>query len=175
MIWRRLKISGDTSIAALHQIIQITMGWDNYHLHQFRIYGKNYGISYHGGLSFMDDAHSVQINQFEFDIGDKFTYEYNFYESRLCDIRIEKIEYSKIELCRPKCIDGSRIYHEYPVRSQFDIITDMAPLVKKLMTKVTKCRLRKAKELSDEYQSIMYSRKRINQQLLEFSIDPSYR
>ncbi len=90
MIWRRLKIGGDTSISAHHNIIQIAMGWDNYNLHQFRIYGKNYGISYHDGLSFKDNANSVHINQIEFDIGDKLTYEYNFYESRLCDVRIGK-------------------------------------------------------------------------------------
>lgn len=42
----------------------------------------------------MDNAHSVLIEQFEFDVGDKFTYEYNFYDGRLCDIRVEKIENS---------------------------------------------------------------------------------
>ncbi len=175
MIWRRFQLSDNTSLADLHHIIQIAMGWDDEHLHNFNIYAKEYGIHYDGGTDFMDDPNLVTMKQFEFDVGDKFTYEYNFYEFRLCDIRIEKIEDCKVEIRRVKCIGGSRIYHEYPVRSQFDIIADMAPLIKKLMTKVTKTRLRKAKELSDEYQSIMYSRKRINQQLLEFSIDPSYR
>jgi len=31
------------------------MGWDDFHLHPFRIYGKDYGNSDEGGLSFIDD------------------------------------------------------------------------------------------------------------------------
>ena len=175
MIWRRFQLSDNTSLADLHHIIQISMGWEDEHLHKFNIYAKEYGIHYDGGAGFMDDPNEVTIKQLEFDVGDKFTYEYNFFEGRLCDIRIEKIEDCDVEISRAKCIGGSQIYHEYPVRSQFDIIADMAPFIEKLMTKITKSRLRKAKELSDEYQLVLYSRKRINKQLLEFSIDPSYR
>lgn len=57
MIWRRFKINGNTTLADLHHVIQIGMGWDNLHLHQFRVYAKDYGICYPGGPSFMDDAH----------------------------------------------------------------------------------------------------------------------
>ncbi|WP_235784865.1 plasmid pRiA4b ORF-3 family protein [Serratia fonticola] len=35
MVWRRLRIAADTSLAALHYIIQIVQGWGNDHLHQF--------------------------------------------------------------------------------------------------------------------------------------------
>ncbi len=175
MIWRRFQLSENTSLADLHHIIQISMGWDDEYLHKFNIYAKAYGIHYDGGACFMDDANLVTLKQFEFDVGDKFTYEYNFYESRLCDIRIEGIVDCGDEHLLVKCISGSRIYHEHPVRDQLDIIADMAPLIKKLMTKITKPRLKKAKELSEEYESVMYSRKRVNQQLLAFSNDPSYR
>jgi hypothetical protein len=132
MIWRRFQLSSETSLADLHHIIQISMGWDDDHLHQFKIYAKNYGIHYAGGPGFRDDAHLVFINQFEFAVGDRFTYEYNFSEGRLCDIRIEKIEESETETSQPKCIDGSRIYHEYPVREPYEILIDMVPLVKGL-------------------------------------------
>ncbi|MFB5668772.1 hypothetical protein ACE41Q_25360, partial [Shigella flexneri] len=46
MVWRRLRIAADTSLAALHFIFQIVQGWGDDHLHQFHIYGKDYGISY---------------------------------------------------------------------------------------------------------------------------------
>ncbi|MUN04678.1 hypothetical protein GNZ04_20820 [Escherichia coli] len=39
MVWRRLRIAADTSLAALHFIIQIIQGWGDDHLHQFHIYG----------------------------------------------------------------------------------------------------------------------------------------
>jgi len=51
MIWRRLRIRGNTSLADLHHIIQIAMSWDNDHLHCFHIYGEDYGISW-GTLTF---------------------------------------------------------------------------------------------------------------------------
>ncbi|MGD9108311.1 MAG: plasmid pRiA4b ORF-3 family protein [Gammaproteobacteria bacterium] len=92
MVWRRLRIPGNTTIADFHHIIQTAYSWDNEYLHQFHIYGKDYGISYCGGISFADDAHSIYIDDFEFDVGDKFTYEYNFFEHNLVDIRIENIK-----------------------------------------------------------------------------------
>lgn len=48
MVWRRLRIAADTSLAALHFIIQIIQGWGDDHLHQFHIYG----ITYEGALVF---------------------------------------------------------------------------------------------------------------------------
>ncbi|WP_275382181.1 IS1096 element passenger TnpR family protein [Xenorhabdus bovienii] len=56
MVWRRLRLAADTSLAALHCIIQIVQGWDDDHLHLFHIYGKDYGISYDGGIGFMTFA-----------------------------------------------------------------------------------------------------------------------
>jgi hypothetical protein len=35
MIWRRLLVRSDSTIADLHYTLQITMGWEGYHLHQF--------------------------------------------------------------------------------------------------------------------------------------------
>lgn len=91
MIWRRLWIPGKTSLAELHGIIQLSFGWDNEHLHQFHIYGKDYGISYSGGLAFSDNAYKVYLDDFNFDVNDKFTYEYNFFIHCFVDIRIEQI------------------------------------------------------------------------------------
>ncbi|EGO9689650.1 plasmid pRiA4b ORF-3 family protein [Escherichia coli] len=54
MVWRRLRIAANTSLAALHFIIQIIQGWGDDHLHQFHIYGKDYGITYEGSIGFPD-------------------------------------------------------------------------------------------------------------------------
>src|SRR4051812_35901944 len=65
MIWRRLQIPGNVSLAKLHHIIQIVYGWDNEHLHQFHIHGKDYGISYLGGIAFSDNADKIFLDDFE--------------------------------------------------------------------------------------------------------------
>src|SRR2546421_11391990 len=41
-IWRRVQVK-DCTLAKLHDIIQTCMGWDDYHLHQFKISGERYG------------------------------------------------------------------------------------------------------------------------------------
>jgi hypothetical protein len=35
-IWRRILIQPDLLLSDFHLVIQITIGWENYHLHQFR-------------------------------------------------------------------------------------------------------------------------------------------
>lgn len=107
MIWRRLKIPGSTSLADLHYIIQSIYRWDDEHLHQFHIYGKDYGINYDGGLGYSDNAHKVYLDNFAFDVGDKFSYEYNFFKHLMHDIRVENIEESTITIESVSCTKGS--------------------------------------------------------------------
>lgn len=41
-IWRRVHVPGDTTLAKLHRVLQIVMGWANSHLHKFSIGGVDY-------------------------------------------------------------------------------------------------------------------------------------
>ena len=61
LIWRRVLVRSDSTIADLHHTLQIAMGWDDAHLHRFRIRGKDYGISRMGGIGFRDDPHQVHL------------------------------------------------------------------------------------------------------------------
>jgi Plasmid pRiA4b ORF-3-like protein len=45
-IRRRLLVSSETTIAQLHQYIQVAFDWSGEHLHRFRIHGKDYGNAY---------------------------------------------------------------------------------------------------------------------------------
>ena len=58
-VWRRVRLADELSIAELHRVIQILMGWDDDHLHRFRIHGRDYGIAYIGGPNFGEDAAAV--------------------------------------------------------------------------------------------------------------------
>jgi Plasmid pRiA4b ORF-3-like protein/Integrase core domain len=40
LIWRRLLLRSEQSIADLHYAVQIAMGWSDSHLHRFHIHGK---------------------------------------------------------------------------------------------------------------------------------------
>jgi hypothetical protein len=50
MIWRRLLVKSDSTIADLHYTVQIAMGWEDIHLHHFIIHGLQYGITQPGGI-----------------------------------------------------------------------------------------------------------------------------
>ena len=70
-VWRRLLVGSDTSPAALHFIVQAAMGWEDFHLHQFRIHGRLFGISREGGISFRDDSWSVRLADFRLRPGER--------------------------------------------------------------------------------------------------------
>ena len=59
MIWRRLLVRNDSTIADLHYTLQIAMGWEDYHLHQFIIRGKLYGESRIGGTVLSDNPRLI--------------------------------------------------------------------------------------------------------------------
>ncbi len=107
MVWRRLSVPSITSLATLHQAIQIVNNWDDDYLHRFHIYAVDYGISYSGGLSFRANAFKVYVDDFEFSPGDKFFYEYNFFEHHIVDIRIETIDEKPMNNKTIFCIKGN--------------------------------------------------------------------
>jgi len=43
-IWRRIQVRGDITLFKLHKILQVVMGWDDYHLHKFVIVGEDYSV-----------------------------------------------------------------------------------------------------------------------------------
>ena len=52
LIWRRLLLRSDQSVADLHYALQLAFGWSDYHLNRFRIHGKEFGVYHEGGPGF---------------------------------------------------------------------------------------------------------------------------
>lgn len=44
LVWRELDLPLSTTLASLHDIIQVVMRWQDYHLHEFLIGDKVYGV-----------------------------------------------------------------------------------------------------------------------------------
>lgn len=106
MIWRRLRLKGDTTLAAFHYIIQRCFGCDDDYLHEFRIFAKDYGMNKGGAVCFGDNTYHIGLQDFEFDTGDRFTYTYNFNQNWVFDIRVELIEPESKRKKTPFCISG---------------------------------------------------------------------
>ena len=108
MIWRRLLVRSDSTIADLHATLQLAMGWSDEHLHRFVIHGKNYGSSRIGGLGFSDDPHRVHLADFGFRRRERFLYAYDFGDGWHHDLRVEAIHASDPQRRYPLCIGGRR-------------------------------------------------------------------
>jgi len=74
-IWRRLHVRSDSSIAALHDLLQIVFDWSDFYLRRFVLRGKEYGVSRMGCTTFTTDARKVLLSQFRFRINERFLYE----------------------------------------------------------------------------------------------------
>ncbi len=107
MIWRRLLVTSDTSIAYLHAMLQTAMGWEDVHLHRFRIHGKDYGIYRSGGLLFDDDPDQVILSDFRLRASERFVYEYDMGDCWQHDIRLERILPLDPKRMYPVCIAGA--------------------------------------------------------------------
>lgn len=109
-IWRRLLVPANVTLAQLHDIIQIAMGWEGYHLHQF-IIGRTYYEEPdpdYGSWMEMRDEHKVTLRQIAPGEGMKFRYEYDFGDSWMHQILVEKILPSEPGKVYPVCIKGKR-------------------------------------------------------------------
>lgn len=101
LIWRRLLVSSETSIAQLHEYIQIAFAWRGEHLNCFHIHGKDYRIGYPGTISFDDNPHRVPLSRFRLHSREYFRYVYDFTADWKVDIRLEEILLSiRGALCR---------------------------------------------------------------------------
>ena len=108
LIWRRLLVRGDTSVARLHQILQVAFGWQDMHLHRFEILGREYGVHREGGVFFDTDAHEVLIGQLKLRRLERFTFDYDFGDLWVHDLRIEATLPLDPKLVYPVCVAGRR-------------------------------------------------------------------
>ena len=90
-VWRRVLVRSDTGIALLHQVVQVAMGWEDAHLHKFRIHGRDYGTSCEGGIMFSTNPQEVLLDGFQLRAGERFRYEYDFGDFWEHDLRLERV------------------------------------------------------------------------------------
>jgi hypothetical protein len=105
MIWRRLLVSSETTIAQLYQYIQVAFNWSGESWHRFRIHGKDYGIGYLGGISFGDNPHAVRLSRFPLHPRESFRYEYDLIANWRVAIRLEEI-LPHDQRILPVCVGG---------------------------------------------------------------------
>jgi len=128
-VWRRLVVPVNKTFNQLHQIIQAAFGWQDYHLHDFHVYGKavNAGnhiteednekiqkpiirlvcdeeaLSYPGKVN-MKHEKGVKLSEY-IPACEKMTYNYDFGDDWNHDIEVESM-IENYEFNYPVCLEG---------------------------------------------------------------------
>lgn len=109
LIWRRIQVPGTFTLAQLHDIIQLSMGWSDSHVHQFLV-GK---ISYEPTIktnapreSKRFDEHKYKLHTLEDGMRFMFTYLYDAGEGWEHEIHLEEVVPPTRQLKHPILLSG---------------------------------------------------------------------
>jgi hypothetical protein len=109
-IWRRLLVTDNTNLHALHLIIQDAMGWQQSHLYHFELDEIRY-------TEYLDDefgddnerpAKPIRLGNLGLKEGDRLAYLYDFGDHWLHEVLIEVISPVDPASEYPQCLAGRR-------------------------------------------------------------------
>jgi hypothetical protein len=110
-IWRRFQVPSDMNLAKLHQVIQYVMGWEDSHMHQFKVGKTYYGTTYpddFDGMPETKDERKARLQELAPRPKAKFVYEYDFGDSWEHEVVLEKILPPEPGTKYPVCSEGKR-------------------------------------------------------------------
>ena len=110
-VWRRIQVWEDTTLAQLYRILQIVVGWEDCHLHEFMIDHRVYGVP-----DLDDDLYEREVidesrkrlRDVVPRVGTLFEYLYDFGDSWRHDLLLEAIIVPDPGAQYPRCLAGER-------------------------------------------------------------------
>jgi hypothetical protein len=109
-IWRRLLVPAGLTLEVLHDVLQVAMGWDGSHLHDFRIGQKRFGKPDPNdrlmGLDPIGNERTTHLYRVLAKVGAKAMYTYDFGDSWEHVIIVEKVLPPEPGVAYPACVAG---------------------------------------------------------------------
>lgn len=102
-IWRRFKVPAGISFHTLHNIIQVVMGWENYHLYRFDVGETSFTTE---PMAAEDRYSDEPIDAYLAELGYQLFYEYDFGDRWEHVLTLEKFLVREVD--DPHCIAGNR-------------------------------------------------------------------
>ena len=102
-IWRRLLVPADMTLTRLHRVLQIAMGWQDSHMHEFRVEARH-----QAGLRSAQIQRSARIGEVLTEIGSSLTYTYDLGDGWEHSIVLEKRFSAGDDAEYPVCLDGQQ-------------------------------------------------------------------
>lgn len=108
-IWRRIQ-TPDCTLEKLHEIIQVTMGWEFEHLYRFTIAGVNYADPAMTSDGEVEDACGTRLSGVlpAENRRPRFSYEYDFGDEWIHQLIVEEQLLPKEGVKYPFCVGGQR-------------------------------------------------------------------
>lgn len=110
-VWRRLEVPAHYHLGELHPVLNAAMGWLDYHLHEFRIASRTYGVPDTDFFPEMDNTLPEELIV----IGNlprigikRFHYAYDFGDGWQHTVVIEKTAPAEAGVFYPRCTSGRR-------------------------------------------------------------------
>jgi Plasmid pRiA4b ORF-3-like protein len=106
-LWRRLLVPATLTLEQLHDVLQLAMGWEDCHLHAFRIGQKRFGIPT-DDVPEVNDERDAPLFRVLKKVGAKAVYTYDFGDGWDHEILVEKKMLPEAGQAYPLCVDGKR-------------------------------------------------------------------
>lgn len=111
LIWRRVQVPGSISLATLHHVIQVSMGWSDSHVHQFLVGKISYAPTLGSGTIKENeryDERNYKLQDLEEGMQFMFAYLYDAGDIWEHEIRLEEVVISQQELPEPVLLSGEQ-------------------------------------------------------------------
>ena len=110
-VWRRVDVPLSSTLAVLHEIIQASFGWHDYHLHEFEIGERVYGEPHEDDQLFghkVYRAAAIRLKTLLERGVERFLYRYDFGDGWEHEMTIEGVRDGEADIAYPAFVDGAR-------------------------------------------------------------------
>ena len=106
-IWRTVEVSSAMTLSKLHMVIQAAMGWQNCHMHLFKLGKQLYGMPSDDDLP-VEDERQVTVAELLPKAGKTIIYTYDMGDDWHHEVKVEKVASSVAGTKYPRLINGAR-------------------------------------------------------------------
>jgi hypothetical protein len=110
LIWREVDVPTSVTLKVLHDIIQATMGWCDYHLWEFATEARTYGLPMHsdGAIEARSDASKVRLRDVLAPATTTIDYLYDFGDEWEHRLTVTNVRAGDAAVGYPRYIGGER-------------------------------------------------------------------
>ncbi len=110
-IWRQFDVPASVTLKQLHDVIQAAFAWQDYHLFEFEVSGRRYGIpddEAGDGPGQVRDARAIRLDRLIARGATSLDYAYDFGDDWHHRVTIEAVEERPEDRGWPRFVDGAR-------------------------------------------------------------------